>query len=76
MPGMSRYGISSSRKRTSEPHQPALGLALLAEEQHVVPGEEGDVDLGDDGVVVADDAGKQLVAARPARRGSCRGSLA
>ena len=45
------------------PHQPALGLALFAEEEHVVPGEQGDVDLGDDGVLVADDAGKQLFAA-------------
>ena len=41
------------------PHEPALGLALLAEEEQVVPGEDGDRDLGDDGVVVADDAGKE-----------------
>ena len=45
-------------------HQPALGLALLAEEEHVVAGEEGDVDLGNDGVVVADDAGEQFFAGR------------
>ena len=60
---MSRYGISSSRKRTSEPHQPALGLPLLAQEQHVVPGDQRQVDLGNDRVFVADDAGKQLFAA-------------
>ena len=28
-----------------------------------MPGEQGDVDLGDDRVVVADDAGEQLLAA-------------
>ena len=50
------------------PHQPALGLALLAEKQHVVPGEQGEVDLGDDGVFVADDAGKQLLAGCSMRR--------
>ena len=56
------YGISSSRNDDHQPHQPALGLALLAEEQHVVLGEDGDVELRDHGVVVADDAGVQLVA--------------
>src|SRR5438094_230536 len=30
-------------------HQPALGLPLLAEEENVVAGDEGDVDLRDDG---------------------------
>ena len=59
---MSRYGIDSSRKRTSDAHQPALGLALLAEKEHVVAGEQGEVDLGNDGVLVADDAGKELLA--------------
>ena len=50
-------------KKTDQlPHQPALGLALLAEKQHVVPGQQGDVDLGDDRVVEADNAGKQFVA--------------
>ena len=58
------------------PHEPALRLALLAEEQHVVPGEHRDADLGDDGVVVADDAGEQrssplLRAARKLSRSSC-----
>ena len=46
------------------PHEAALRLALLTEEQHVVPGEEGHVDLGDDGVVVAHDPRKELVARR------------
>ena len=44
------------------PHQPALGLPLLAEEEHVVPGDQGDVDLGNHRVVVADDSGKEFVA--------------
>ena len=62
------YGISSSRKRISKPHQAAFGLALFAEEQHVVLGEERDVDFGDDGAVVADDAGKKLFAVGSMRR--------
>ena len=49
-------------KPHQQPHQPALGLPLFAEKQHVVPGDQGDVDLGNDRAVVADDAGKQLVA--------------
>ena len=42
-------------------HQPTLGLTFLTQEQHVVASEQRQVDLGDDGVVVADDAGKQLL---------------
>ena len=60
---MSRYGNLLVEEADERPHQPALGLPLLAEEEHVVPGEQREVDLGDDGVVVADDAGKQLLAA-------------
>jgi hypothetical protein len=44
------------------PHQAALGLPLLAEEEHVVAGDQGDVDLRDDGVFVSDDAGEQFLA--------------
>ena len=43
-------------------HQPALGLALFAQEEQVVAGDQGEVDLGNDRVVVADDAGEQLLA--------------
>ena len=57
-------------------HQPALGLALFAEEEQVVAGDQGEVDLGDDGVVVADDAGKELVSPAGALPGSYRESLA
>ena len=60
-------------KRRHQPHQPALGLALLAEEQQVVLREDGDVQLGDHGVVVADDAGVELLAAWQLGAGSCRG---
>ena len=62
MCGSSMYGISSSRKRRHQPHQPALGLALFAEEQHVVLREDGDVELGNHRVVVADDARIELLA--------------
>ena len=51
-----------------QPHQAALGLSLLAQKQHVVLGDQADVDLGDDRVVVADDAGKQLFARRQSIR--------
>ena len=42
-----------------------LGLAPLAEEDHVVAGEERVLDGGDDGVVVAHDTGEH--ARRPHR---------
>ena len=40
------------------PDQPGLALAALTEQHHVVAGEQGPLDLGQHGVVVADDAGK------------------
>ena len=49
-------------KPHQRPHQPALGLPLFAQEQHVVLGDQGQVDFRNHGVFVADDAGKQLVA--------------
>ena len=48
-------------------HESALGLALLAEEEHVVPGENRVDDLGDHRIVVADDAGEEIVAALQGR---------
>ena len=36
-----------------------LGLAAEAEQDEVVAGEDGVDELGDDGVVVADDAGEE-----------------
>jgi hypothetical protein len=40
----------------------ALCLPALAEKDHVVAGEDGVLDLGDDGVFVPDDAGKDALA--------------
>jgi hypothetical protein len=40
------------------PDQPGLALAPLAEQDHVVAGEQRPLDLGQHGVVVADDAGE------------------
>ncbi len=45
-----------------QPHQPALALALLAQEEHVVLGDQSQVDFRYDGVFVADDAGEELFA--------------
>ncbi len=42
-------------------HQPALGLPLLAEKEHVVPGQQGQIDFRDDRVVVANDSRVQFV---------------
>ena len=49
---------------SDQPHQPALGLPLLAQEEQVVPGDQPEVDLRDDRVFVADDAGKEVLAMR------------
>ena len=49
-------------KSGQQPHQSALGLPLLAEKEHVVSGDQRDIDLGHNCVVVAEDAGKQLLA--------------
>ena len=38
--------------------QPGLALAALAEQDHVVAGEQGPLDLGEHGLVEADDAGQ------------------
>jgi hypothetical protein len=40
-----------------------LGLAAQAEEEHIVLGEDGVLDLRDHGFVVADDAGEERLAA-------------
>src|SRR3972149_3866795 len=67
-----------------QPRHARLGLAALAEEDDVLAGEERVLDLGDDGLLVADDPGKERLApgggprppapAPPARRRarSCR----
>jgi hypothetical protein len=43
---------------------PALRLPALAEEDHVMAREDRVLDLGDDGLVVADDAGQDALAPR------------
>ena len=60
-------GTSGSRKCRRRADDAALPLPALAEEDHVVPGEQRVLDLGDDGVVVADDARQQALTARQAR---------
>ena len=50
-----------------QPRDPRLGLAALAEEDDVLAGEDRVLDLRDDRLVVADDAGQERLAAREAR---------
>ena len=54
--------------------QPGLALAALAEQHQVVAGEQGPLELGQDGVVEADDAGEAVLAGGAAGRAGCRGS--
>ena len=44
--------------------QPGLALAALAEQDDVVPGEQGALEVGQHGLVEADDAGEPVVARR------------
>ena len=44
------------------PEHARLGLSAQAEEEHVVLGEDGVLNLWDDGLIVADDAGKERFA--------------
>src|SRR5436309_2097067 len=54
-------------ERGQAPDDAALRLPALAQEDHVVPGEDRVLDLGDDGVIVADDAREDALA--PAEAG-------
>ena len=54
--GQVEVGNLLVEKTHQEPHEPALGLPFLAQEQHVVPGDQGDIDLRNHRVFVADDA--------------------
>ena len=59
-------GVHSSSSCHQGADQPGLALAALAEQHQVVAGEQGPLDLGQDGVVVADDAGEgRLAGAHP-----------
>ena len=46
-----------------EPHQPAFGLPFLAQEEHVVPGDDRHVDLRNHRVAIAENPREKLVAA-------------
>ena len=50
------------QKPNQRPHQPALGLPFFAQKQQIVPGNQCQVDFGNDRVFIADDSGKQLLA--------------
>ena len=49
-------------KADERAHETAFRLAFFAEEEHVVAGDQGEVDFGNDRVVVADDAGEEFLA--------------
>jgi hypothetical protein len=49
-------------KADQRAHQPALGLPFFTEKEQVVPGEDGEVDFGKDRILIADDAGEEILA--------------
>jgi hypothetical protein len=51
-------GCPLVEQRDQRADQAGLALAALAEQDHVMAGQHGPLDLGQHGVVVADDAGK------------------
>src|SRR5262249_50626455 len=53
--GVIDVGDELVKEADERAHQPALGLPLLAEKEHVVPGNEGEVDLRDYRIFVTDD---------------------
>ena len=50
------------KKARQEPHQPALRLAFLAQEQKVVARDQADIDFRDNRVLVTDDPREKLLA--------------
>ena len=60
--GIIEVGDPLVKKPAEQPHHAALRLPLFTQKEHVMTGDEGDVDLGDDGVVIADDAGEEFPA--------------
>ena len=56
----------------SERMMRGLGLAALAQEDHVVPGEQRVLELRQDGVLVAEHAGEQRLAGEDAGDGVAR----
>ena len=57
---LAKYGFVE--EAGERPHQSALALPLLAEKEHVVAGDEGEVHFGDDRVFVADHPWEEFVA--------------
>ena len=52
-----RHGVVEQVDQLAE--HPGLGLASEAEEEHVVAREDGVLDLGDDGLFIAEDVGEE-----------------
>ena len=48
-------------KPSERSHQSAFSLSFLTKKQHVMPCDECDVDFRNDGVFIADDAGKEFL---------------
>ena len=57
-PGNVEIGERLVQEGDERAHEPALGLPLFAQEEKVVSGDQSEVDLWNDRVVVADDSGK------------------
>ena len=55
-----RHGVVEEVDQLAE--HPRLGLAAEAEQEHVVAGEDGVLDLGDDGLFVSQDVGEERLA--------------
>ena len=60
--GASDVGHLLVEKRREHPDQLCFGLSAGAEQDEVMLGQDGVDDLGDDGILVADDAGKEAFA--------------
>ncbi len=60
--GMIDVGNPFIQKPGQHPHDPAFGLPLFAQKQHVVTGQQRQVDFRDHGIVVTDNAGEQFFA--------------
>ena len=58
--GDDRHGVVEQVDELAQ--HPRLGLAAQAQEEHVVPREDRVLDLGDDGLFVAQDVGKKRLA--------------
>ena len=71
-PGDDGHGVVEQVDELAE--HPGLGLAAEAEEEHVVPRQDGVLDLGDDRLLVAEDVGEEELAAAGSWRSGCASS--